>query len=149
MSNGVSLLSRSEGSLTIGWVSDPNGRGTFSLIASCVLTMGLCVWTAMHLNLPPKNSSQCTTWLRTSRWALTGIFAPELVLFVAWRQYISAKVLLDNIREYGKVLASGCIEDPKYQSAPVRTSRISASLLNTDADYRFILMRIGQVCRGP
>lgn len=27
------------------WVSDPVGRGTFGLLLSCVLTLGLCVWT--------------------------------------------------------------------------------------------------------
>ena len=27
------------------WVRDPNGRGTVGLLLSCVLTLGLCVWT--------------------------------------------------------------------------------------------------------
>jgi hypothetical protein len=27
------------------WVQDPEGRGTAGLMLSCVLTLGLCVWT--------------------------------------------------------------------------------------------------------
>jgi len=27
------------------WVRDPDGRGTVGLLLSCVLTLGLCVWT--------------------------------------------------------------------------------------------------------
>lgn len=78
---------------TIGWVSEPYGRGTFSLVLSCVLTLGLCVWSAMHLNIPPHNVSRWHTWIRSFSWGLTGIFAPELLVFAAWRQHNSAKQL--------------------------------------------------------
>lgn len=93
------FTSRDLDSSTVSWVSDPDGRGTFSLITSCVLTMGLCVWTALHLNLPPPTFSRKRWWLESVRWALTGIFAPELIVFVAWRQYISARVLQDIVKE--------------------------------------------------
>lgn len=92
-------------SSTVSWVSDPDGRGTFSLIASCVLTMGLCVWTALHLNLPSTISSKWQFWLESVQWAVTGIFAPELVVFAAWRQNISARVLQNTVEECTKMYA--------------------------------------------
>lgn len=82
-----------EESLTMGWVSEPDGRGTFSLMTSCVLTLSLCVWSAMHLNIPHYRESRWQYWLRHVKWGLVGIFAPELVVFAAWRQYVSANAV--------------------------------------------------------
>lgn len=77
----------------VGYVQDPNGRGTPSLLISCVLTLILCVWSALHLNVPSRNHSAVgDAWLNT-RWIITGIYAPELVVFAAWRQWCSAKLL--------------------------------------------------------
>ena len=40
------------------WVPDPDNRGTWSLLYSCVFTLVLCVWTAIHLNIPSYHESQ-------------------------------------------------------------------------------------------
>lgn len=42
---------------TVGWQSDPDGRGTFTLVSSCVFTLTICVYSAMHLNVPPRRES--------------------------------------------------------------------------------------------
>jgi hypothetical protein len=84
--------------ITAGWVSSPNERGTFSLITSCLLTLGLCVWSAMHINIPPYGESSIQYWIRNGKWALVGFLGPELVVFAAWRQYNSAKALLVELR---------------------------------------------------
>lgn len=78
---------------TVGWQSDPNGRGTFTLVSSCLLTLTVCVYSAMHLNVPPPGESVLRYWLRNIRWALLGIFGPELVVFIAWKQYLSARAI--------------------------------------------------------
>lgn len=79
---------------TVGWQSDPNGRGTFTLVSSCVLTLTICVYSAMHLNVPPHRESTFQFWLRNIKWGLLGIFGPELVIFIAWKQYLSAKSIV-------------------------------------------------------
>lgn len=82
---------------TVGWQSDPNnGRGTFSLVSSCLLTLVICVYSAMHLNVPPPRESRLQYWVRTIRWGFWGVFGPELVLFVAWKQYLSAKAVVQR-----------------------------------------------------
>ena len=78
---------------TVGWVSGPSYRSTMSIITSCILTMGLCVWSAMHLNIPSAREGNIQYWLRTIKWVLIGIFGPELVVFAAWRQYVSARAM--------------------------------------------------------
>ena len=78
---------------TVGWQSDPDGRGTFTLVSSCIFTLTICVYSAMHLNVPPRGESVPSFWVRNIRWALLGIFGPELVVFIAWKQYLSAKAI--------------------------------------------------------
>lgn len=76
-----------------GWVSDPDGRGTFTILSSCVLTLSLCVYTSIHLNVRPYKQTELRSWVETTKWVFFGILAPELMVFVAWRQYMSARAL--------------------------------------------------------
>ena len=77
----------------VQYVGDPNGRGTLSLMISCVLTLVLCVWSALHLNVPSSSQTALTSLMTQFRWIVAGIYAPELVVFTAWRQWSSAKLL--------------------------------------------------------
>ena len=87
---------------TVGFVADPNGRGTISLVLSCTLTLILCVWSALHLNLPKPGNSRQHDILLYLRWIITGVFGPELIVFTAWRQWCSAKILSSVIAESTK-----------------------------------------------
>lgn len=82
----------------VGWVHGPNGRGTASLVISCVVTLGLCAWSALHLNIPAKGEGQRQYWIRNVKWLLLGVFIPELVILAAWRQWASARELHREIR---------------------------------------------------
>ncbi|PMD28468.1 hypothetical protein NA56DRAFT_548989, partial [Hyaloscypha hepaticicola] len=68
------------------WVEDPAGRGTWGLLYSCTFTLGVCVWTSIHLNVPPKESPS-TSWRRQVKWLFIAVFAPEVVLFTAFQQW--------------------------------------------------------------
>ena len=37
---------------TATWKPEPNRRGTFGILSTCLVTLSLCVWTAIHLNIP-------------------------------------------------------------------------------------------------
>lgn len=78
------------------WIPEPNGRGTWSILSSCLITISLCVWSAVHLNLPQhrKTSSQ---HLRKFKWLVIGLIAPEVVAFVAWQQRYEARRLIEAI----------------------------------------------------
>ena len=96
------------------WHPSPPQRGTGALISECVITLLLCVWTAVHLNLPekepehdiesPSSSSSVTRWLQKQKqkwqwrrtwWCvfLTGVLAPEILVFMAWGQSREARAL--------------------------------------------------------
>lgn len=83
----------------VGFVSDPNGRGTISLVISCLLTLLLCVWQALHLNVPKPGETLWENLLINILWITIGVYAPELVVFTAWRQWSSAKLLGRIVKE--------------------------------------------------
>ena len=73
------------------WVSEPRGRGTWSLLYSCIFTLFLCVYTAIHLNVPPQHESSFVFYMRKTKWVLIALLAPEIVLYSAWLQWRSAR----------------------------------------------------------
>lgn len=86
------------GDVTTGWVSEPDTRGTFRLVFSCLIALSLCVWLALHLNVPPQNQSSLRRLGRKIIWVGVGLLAPELVLYTAWYQWRLAKKVTKRIR---------------------------------------------------
>ena len=121
---------------TVGWVGDPNGRGTFSLISSCLLTLGLCVWSAMHLNIPERRISLWRLGVSYVRWSLVGVFGPELVVFAAWRQLNSAKTLQQDVQQALNGLKNQSeqeevhVQETSRKEKSVNSSHQSIELLN-------------------
>ncbi|KAH8892825.1 hypothetical protein GQ53DRAFT_120599 [Thozetella sp. PMI_491] len=76
-----------------GWVTEPNGRGTFGILKSCTITLSLCVYSALRLNVPRAGSTPARKFLIKTIWVLIGMFAPELVVFFAWDQGQQARWL--------------------------------------------------------
>lgn len=64
---------------------------------SCVITLVLCVYTALHLNIPPANSSKTFLTWRKTKWILVGLFAPEVVVYIAWAQRQRVKRLSEDV----------------------------------------------------
>src|SRR5271169_1210248 len=73
------------------YVPDPSGRGTVALVSSCLLTLTLCVWTAIHLNVFPPGTSWFKRTLYKAARAVLGIVAPEIVLWRATVQWLIAR----------------------------------------------------------
>ncbi|KAH7629127.1 hypothetical protein B0T09DRAFT_358118 [Sordaria sp. MPI-SDFR-AT-0083] len=79
------------------WTPEPSRRGTFGILSTCLLALGLCVWTALHLNLPEKDESRARRYLRKLSWMSLGILTPELIAFTAFQQYMAAKSLTKDM----------------------------------------------------
>ncbi|KAJ8111286.1 hypothetical protein OPT61_g6084 [Boeremia exigua] len=84
---------------TAYWKPAPGERGTFGILSTCILTLLLCVYTSLHPNIPV---NKITRWYQKP-WALktfgvvVGLFAPELVAFIAFQQWMWARNLEDAI----------------------------------------------------
>lgn len=60
------------------WRPEPQGRGTWSILSTCILTLSLCIWSALHLNVPEHGKGGKQLWRKT-RWLIVGLVAPEIV----------------------------------------------------------------------
>ena len=71
----------------------PLKRTLFGITWSCLSTIILCAWTAVHPNVPPR-STRKALWnrLKLMYWM---VIAPELVLAWAVRQFFAAKDIRD------------------------------------------------------
>lgn len=84
----------------LGWVSQPDGRGTFDILFSCLFTVFLCTWTSLHLNVPALHETYWQQFRRKCRWMIQTVMAPEFVLGFASGQKVEAQrsvVLFKNL----------------------------------------------------
>ncbi|KUJ21576.1 uncharacterized protein LY89DRAFT_714670 [Mollisia scopiformis] len=116
----VTNLTALQRDIAPSWVPDPAGRGTWSLLYSCLFTLLLCVYTAIHLNVPPPNDTRVKFWLRKTKWVGIAIFAPELVVYTAFEQWLLAKRFLKDINEAFEKSTAGKdqISPPPERDAP-------------------------------
>ena len=67
----------------VHWKPSPTSRGTFDILSTCVITMLLCVWTAVHLDVPAPGSVRGPR-LRKVGWLVLALIAPEMIAYTAW-----------------------------------------------------------------
>ncbi|KAL2070169.1 hypothetical protein VTL71DRAFT_13195 [Oculimacula yallundae] len=92
------------------WVDEPSGRGTWGLLHSCSFTLLLCVYTAIHLNVPAYYDKEPAIWLRKAKWVGIAIFGPEIVVYAAFEQWFLARKFLREL----KVIADES-KDPDFR----------------------------------
>ncbi|KAF8532800.1 hypothetical protein BDD12DRAFT_914526 [Trichophaea hybrida] len=78
------------------WKAEPRGRGTLGIVLPCVITLGLCVWTAIHLNVNTRPTVRRLLAFKAV-WVFMGMFTPELVLWCSLSQYLQACVVRKEI----------------------------------------------------
>lgn len=76
--------------LAPGWVGLPDGRGTLSILVSCLATIFLCSWSVLCLNLPEPGVGPWGFLKYKLRWQLFAIFFPEIITCMAAEQWESA-----------------------------------------------------------
>ncbi|XTI92464.1 hypothetical protein V2W45_1423806 [Cenococcum geophilum] len=101
------------------WVAGPQTRGTLELLFSCVITLVLCVWTTVHVNIEPENSNwiweRLPGWLkfplveklieallpnvraRKIWWACVTLVIPEGALVIAMNERTTADLLCKEV----------------------------------------------------
>ncbi|KAH8585642.1 hypothetical protein B0O99DRAFT_126286 [Bisporella sp. PMI_857] len=84
-----------------GWQQEPNDRGTISLVWSCLTTLFICVWAALHNNVPSKNDSSAKNFSRKLKWTFVSIIAPEMITAGAFLQWRSARQFAQHMKAAG------------------------------------------------
>ncbi|KAI9790322.1 MAG: hypothetical protein M1833_001959 [Piccolia ochrophora] len=88
-------------SIRQGWVSQPDGRGSFNIIWNCVVTIFLCSWTVLCLNLPAPGDTEWGNFRRKCYLASLGIVGPEFILQLSMGQWTSACSSVKEFRRSG------------------------------------------------
>ena len=83
------------------WGSEPERRGTVGILLPCLITLGLCVWTAVHLNINPQPTRGRLLLFKLT-WLFLGMFAPEVVLWCAYDQFLEARAIRKAILKIQK-----------------------------------------------
>lgn len=81
----------------IAWEPEPEFRGTLNIFISCVTTLSLCLWSALHTDIQTGRSTW-TRGLTKAGWLVVGLLCPELLLFNAWHQLREAIRLTQSAR---------------------------------------------------
>ena len=86
------------------WISSSDVRGTSDILWSCIITLTACIYTAVHLNVPPLRETKWQSVYRKAGWVAMALFAPEIVLFTAYAQYSETRDLVKELNEirFGK-----------------------------------------------
>ena len=82
----------------VNWQPDASTRGTTDILSTCLITLGICLWSALHLNIPRYGKSSQQKWYKCG-WLLVGLFAPEMVAYTAWAQLRAARRLDNEMRQ--------------------------------------------------
>lgn len=82
----------------VRWKSDCATRGTFDILSTCIITLLLCIWTAVHLNVPPPGQ-YLKPILKKVGWLFLALLAPEMVAYTAWYQRQEALTIMRTVNE--------------------------------------------------
>ena len=83
-----------------GWVPEPDGRGTWSIVWSCLVTIFICTWSVLHLDVP-KRHGRWYLRFRKVGWMLCAALAPEWILCLAVDDFLEARTLLGHLVAHG------------------------------------------------
>ena len=86
--------------LTHGWRAEPQGRGTWSILWSCLATIFICTWSALHLAVPKRHGRWYLVFRKLGAMLLAAV-APEAFLLNSAYSFFSAREFIKKLRERG------------------------------------------------
>jgi hypothetical protein len=84
--------------LVSGFVQDPNGRGTFSILWSCLAVLLLNTWTVLHLNIPP-HQSPWRNYLHKVKWWIIALICPDGLAVSSCEQWRNARTSVKALKK--------------------------------------------------
>ena len=76
--------------LISGFVREPDGRGTLSILLSCLTVLLLNTWTVLHLNIPP-HSTPWRNYLHKVKWWIVAMICPDGLAVSSCEQWRNAR----------------------------------------------------------
>ncbi|PYI03202.1 hypothetical protein BO78DRAFT_199899 [Aspergillus sclerotiicarbonarius CBS 121057] len=83
----------------VGWTSDPSGRGTISLITTCLTTIFLCTWVVIH---PRVYQNQVYATLHKFALFFKAIIAPEFIAVEGLQEWAQCRRMEADCARFSK-----------------------------------------------
>ena len=115
------------------WVSNSRVRGTPDILWSCILTLTACVYTAIHLNVPPPQEGRWQFYRRKSKWVALALFAPEIVLYCALTQLLQARKLIKEMNDLWATQQAS-LDHPERKESKLAPPDAPDSRINDDSN---------------
>jgi hypothetical protein len=77
-------------STTVGWMPEPQVRGTIGLVWSCLATVFICTGSALHFNLPGQRQTAPNRAKEQLVFVVAGLLAPEGLTWLAIAELVQA-----------------------------------------------------------
>ncbi|TFK66603.1 hypothetical protein BDN72DRAFT_141986 [Pluteus cervinus] len=84
-------------SSSCGFNSD--GRTLIDIVISCTLTIAICVYHAIHPNIPDPEASFWKVQLDKLKVTIHALIAPEVMIFWAMRQWVGARLIAKDVNQ--------------------------------------------------
>lgn len=81
----------------MGWTLESPGRGTLTLLSTCLVTTALCTWVVIHPRIYKRKKFRF--WHKVALWLKT-IIAPELIAVEAAQEWTQARSVVQRLAEY-------------------------------------------------
>ncbi|KAI6092228.1 hypothetical protein F4821DRAFT_279561 [Hypoxylon rubiginosum] len=142
---------------TQGWTSSPDGRGTIDIIWSCLLTVFLCAWTSICVNVPPLGASPLGNFWRKLLVFFETLAGPEFIFHTAIGEYVAARrsvrVFKDagfegwTIRHGFFANMGGFVLDarPSFVPFPLNVSQLHYLVTHGYVDYEKVMIKEEEV----
>ena len=87
------------------WEGEPKKRGTYGIISFCFSTLIICIWSTLHFNIPIRRYTATRRLFVQVFWMFIALLAPELLLFLAINEMVTARNLLKKVLKFHPHLA--------------------------------------------
>jgi len=75
------------------WAEAPKVRGSLQIFNLCFSTLFICIWNALHLDIPLKRQSSLRRFFFTILWMFIALLTPEILFGAATLQRWAAGIL--------------------------------------------------------
>jgi hypothetical protein len=90
------LVKRASETKLVGWVPEDATRGTWSLVTSCLFTIAICTWTAIH---PRIHVSRPLRHRHKFYQLVKAVLAPEMVCLESLQEFLQARKAMRRCAE--------------------------------------------------
>lgn len=80
--------------------SSNSTRSVVGIVWSCITTIFVCTWVAIHPNIPSEDETDWAIYRRRARILIVALIAPEYIILWAANQFRSARHAVTKLRYF-------------------------------------------------